>query len=121
MKLHRFGFFPELRHGDEDGISIKTLMSDTARSNEAEQAQYLENGVVLIACAGVVKDVLNPLSGIIGSPHILTDGVWAWPKDLAYYVKKYHVKLPDEFIQHMKNNGWNPPDETEIDLSELEM
>jgi hypothetical protein len=110
-----------LKHGDEDGTSIKTLMSDTAGENEAEQVHYLENGAVFIACAGVVKDVLNSSNGVIGSPHILTDGVWAWPKDLAYYVQKYHVKLPDEFIQHMKNNRWNPPAEMEIDMSGLEM
>lgn len=121
MKLRKFGFFSELRHGDDDGISIKTLLNATARENEAEQVRYLENGVVLVACTGLVKDVLNPANGIIGSPHVLTDGVWAWPMDLAYYVKKYHVKLPEDLIQHMKNNGWNPPAETEINLAGLEI
>ena len=89
--------------------------------NEGEQINYLKKGIVFIACPGTVRDALNVTSGIIGSPHILTDGVWAWPADLAYYVEKYHVRLPDDFTQHMKSCFWTPPNGDNINIEELEI
>ena len=31
----------------------------------------------------------------------LDDGVYAWTSPLAYYVEKYNLKLPDDFIEHV--------------------
>ena len=36
----------------------------------------------------------------------LTDGVWVWPEGLAHYVEKHFVRLPDEFIDHVRSQGW---------------
>ena len=30
-----------------------------------------------------------------------TDGVYSWPTDLAYYVERYHLRLPDDFVAHV--------------------
>ncbi len=55
----------------------------------------------------------------IGSPDILTDGIWAWPGDLPYYVKHYNVRLPCEFIAHAKTNDWKVPNT--VDITSLQM
>jgi hypothetical protein len=39
----------------------------------------------------------------------LTDGVWLWPEGLHVYVERYHVRLPDEFVEHMRRNGFRIP------------
>jgi hypothetical protein len=36
----------------------------------------------------------------------LTDGVWVWPEGLAHYVEAHSVRLPDEFIDHMRSLRW---------------
>jgi hypothetical protein len=36
----------------------------------------------------------------------LTDGVWVWPEGLAHYVETHSVRLPKEFIDHMRSQGW---------------
>jgi hypothetical protein len=41
----------------------------------------------------------------------LTDGVWVWPEGLAHYVEVHAVRLPDEFIDHMRSQGWRVPAE----------
>jgi hypothetical protein len=41
----------------------------------------------------------------------LTDGVWVWPEGLAHYVGMHAVRLPDEFIDHMRSQGWRAPTE----------
>lgn len=41
----------------------------------------------------------------------MSDGVYLWPEGLAHYVRVHHVRLPDEFIEHMKLSGFAPPAE----------
>ena len=36
----------------------------------------------------------------------LTDGVWVWPEGLSHYVEAHSVRLPDEFIDHMRSQDW---------------
>jgi hypothetical protein len=49
----------------------------------------------------------------------LTDGVWVWPEGLAHYVETHSVRLPDEFIDHMRSQGWRVPTESIIRWVEL--
>lgn len=121
MKLKRYGFFKELKHGDINGISLKDVIYENAALNEKEQVGYLKSGIILIACTGIVRDVLDAANDIIGSPHILTDGVWAWPADLPYYVEKYHVKIPDDFVKYMESSCWTIPNEGDIKITKLEI
>lgn len=39
----------------------------------------------------------------------LTDGTWLWPSDLAYYVRTYHARVPEELIAHASDIDWVPP------------
>ena len=60
-----------------------------------------------------------PDNGVAGCPDILTDGVWMWPGDLAYYVKKYHLELDKEFVQGMEDSGWHIRNISGIDYDNL--
>lgn len=44
-----------------------------------------------------------------------SDGVWIWPEGLSVYVGRFQVRLPDEFLKHVRANAFvNPrphPDE----------
>jgi hypothetical protein len=121
MKLKRVGFFRELEHGDPAGPEIRDCVRDRPQADEASIATYLRNGVLLICCPGVVGDILDSNAGPIGSPDILTDGVWAWPGDLCYYLQKYHVRLPDEFVAHLRLKSFRPPSDREVDVAKLEL
>ena len=48
----------------------------------------------------------------------LSDGVWLWPEGLAHYVAHHGVRLPDEFLDHVRNRGYSPlpADEVPIDF-----
>lgn len=47
--------------------------------------------------------------GTMGSTD-LGDGTYLWPQGLAHYVEKHHVKLPDDFVQHVLSQKNNPPE-----------
>jgi hypothetical protein len=121
MKLHRYGFFRELAHGEPNGGSLLTLR-DTAQYSMGIReaiASYLEQGHLLIACPGTVADVFRSDDKPVASPHVLTDGQWAWPGDLAYYVRTYNVPVPQVLLNRMEANRWSVP--SPIDLSVLEL
>lgn len=101
------------------GPSLRSLASPTPQQDEDLIVRYLRQGILFIACPGLVSDVLRQ-DHVICSPHIMTDGTWAWPQDLGYYVETYHARLPDEVIAHMRENDWRVPDEMSLAMSELE-
>lgn len=75
--------------------------------------------MLFIATPAFVEDVLAP-GRLIGSPHILTDGAWCWPSDLAHYVENYHVRLPTEFLAHMREQNWAAPSDERVPLERFE-
>lgn len=68
--------------------------------------QYLKSGVEFIVSPEVTHDLIVPEKGTSGTASSYTDGIWLWSGDLAYYVKNYNLKLPDEFISSMSQNNW---------------
>lgn len=40
----------------------------------------------------------------------MTDGVWIWPGRLWHYVRDHNVRLPDEFVTHMAEQSFLPPE-----------
>ncbi len=115
MKLFRLGFFRELTHGDPMGPSLKDLIGAPQHGVDPRVTSYLNQGRLFIACPGHVTDFISGAPEPICSPNILTDGTWAWPEDLIYYVQKYQVQLDFKFLKHVESLEYQFP--KTIDLS----
>jgi hypothetical protein len=73
-------------------------------------AGYLRAGAVVANWCG-----LSPCRfgcGAYGST-CMSDGVWQWPEGLVHYVECHSLRLPDEFVATMEENGWSVPCEGE--------
>ena len=116
VKLKRVGFFRELRHSGGVGPSLHESRREAAQPHEDRILAWLEAGHTFIASPGVVRDVLSEAEDapISGTPTILTDGVWAWPQDLLYYLRTYHVKLPGAFLEHLLGQDFAPPEVVDV-------
>lgn len=121
MKLKRQGFYKEMPHGKSDDPSIFDFIQKEENADEEQMINYLKQGIIFVACGGVTNDIINPANGIVGIPDMLTDGIWLWPGDLSYYLKRYHVVLGTEFIKHMQENKWTISDSSKIDLDDIEI
>jgi hypothetical protein len=117
-KLQRVGFYRQMPHGEPTDPDITAASADVAGPDEEALASYLDAGHVYIATAGIVTDVVDGRTPI-GPAHYLTDGTYVWPGDVAYYVRTYHLRLPDGFVDHARSNGWAVPAST--DLSQLQL
>jgi hypothetical protein len=73
----------------------------------ADVVKYLQSGIKIISTLGYsfCRFQDGPESREMGNSD-LSDGAWVWPEGLWIYVDKYKVRLPDEFISHMKENAF---------------
>jgi hypothetical protein len=118
-KLICLGSYRELID-NADYPSITSAIADSPQDNEDKIVAYLRNSVCIGGRGGYIPDVLDPSSRVPLSAHPYTDGTYFWTLDLAHYVEKYHLRLPPDFIAHMKSRNWRPPTEEQVDLSSLE-
>lgn len=74
-----------------------------SRTERATVARYLRGGEALRACHGFSWCRFR-----CGIPdrrmghRDLTDGVYVWPEGLPHYVQRHRVRLPDEFLAHVR-------------------
>ncbi|MFF0591063.1 hypothetical protein ACFYWD_34415 [Streptomyces sp. NPDC003781] len=107
------GFFDELSPGwgfPTDG-AIKDAVRSSADADEHRLVEYLRRGSGIWSEMGAQADVLDPGGPVlVGAGSLLTDGVWLWRDDLAYYVAKYHLVLPSDFVARARELGHRPPE-----------
>jgi hypothetical protein len=118
IRLKIAGNFVELGWDDADAPSLVEQRGKRGLEYKREVVEYLRSGTTFIVSPGIDEDVLDPTKSA-GSASIATDGAWAWPKTLAYYVEAYDVALPPEFEAHMQRHRWKPADK--IDKLGLEL
>lgn len=114
--LRKVGYFFE-QPLDERAATLRALVRATPHPNEQNILKYLDAGTVYGVQTGVEQDILSASKPIIGAVQLKTDGVWAWPQSLVYYVRQYHIALPDEFVSHMAVHAWKC--NAAVDLDQL--
>jgi len=108
------GFYRELRGGSPHQPSLRQAVRSSAMPDAVNVIKYLKAGKILVATGGPVSDVLDPKRGLIGPPHVVTDGTYAWPAILTHYVERHNVHLPHAFIAHMAVRDWNISPELDV-------
>ncbi len=115
--VKRVGFFREL--GYDEMPSIDESRGQPGTANTERVVRYLKAGKVFVFSPGLMRDVFDRRSAA-GTRSILTDGVYAWPDSLAYYVDRYAVALPADFEQHLASRQWEPPEEVQVERLTLD-
>ncbi|CAN3984702.1 hypothetical protein [Kitasatospora purpeofusca] len=107
--IRRVGFY----------TSAEELRSDArpeADRDEVTVLEYLEAAGAVLAVPSRADDLLDPTARGVCEQAVLTDGEWFWPTTLPYYVRRYHVRLPDELLARIRALGGRP---SELDDREL--
>lgn len=71
--------------------------------NKEKILKYMKKCRVLAAAPSILRDVISgqPINKELT---FMTDGVYGWRSDLLYYIDKYDLKLPDDFIKRVLSN-----------------
>lgn len=78
---------------------LRELISDAPHPRKSEIIRYLNGAKVIAAAAGAMRDVMT---GEYTGRELLihSDGEYRWRSDTQYYVEKYNMSLPENFIRH---------------------
>ena len=119
--LRRVGFFREFYPDCADLLWMRDCMGTRRVRSEERIVRYLEAGHLLSAVMEGMRDYFDgtPFEGGSGCSSFLTDGVWLWRRDLAHYVGRYHVGLPDEFVRHLVESRFAVPELSPEELAAL--
>lgn len=111
--LRYVGNFQEL--GWEDTPSAPSL-KDARGRRPAEHKElvvrYLRAGKCMFVSPGRDRDVFN--SSKSETRTLMTDGTYAWPGIVAYYVEHYDVELARDFEDHMALMNWTIHDSIDL-------
>jgi hypothetical protein len=77
---------------------------------------YLRAGHGLIAMMDVQDDVFDNSKQVLSGSSVATDGDWLWRADLAHYVQRHNVLIPDDFLQLIRQRHYIVPDVDEAVL-----
>ncbi len=115
VKLKPVVHFREFPFGIISDPSMREAMSERPWPNQDRVLKYLRSGQILAITMGAnLTDWFdrpgkaNPIihGQVCGGTTPMGDGVWFWYAGLIYFIEKYNVRLPEEFIQHAANQGW---------------
>jgi hypothetical protein len=115
LKLKPVVRFCEFPFGMASDPSMREFMVDQPWESQREAVAYLCSGHILGYLMGSrLRDHFDRTSyadvivngGREGGLTPLTDGTYFWPAGLAYFVERYNVRLPQEFLDHAASNGW---------------
>ncbi|MGW2641549.1 hypothetical protein [Streptomyces sp. NPDC001348] len=108
----RAGFYRETGGLDAavgDAPSLRAAVRSSGPSDEDRILAYLESAREIYSTMGARRDALTDDEWIVGSESLLTDGTWIWPIDLIHYVRRHHVALPQELLDHIRANNYTVP------------
>jgi hypothetical protein len=114
--------YKELSHGaegSENWPSLRDYLSAEPQDHEEDIARYLEIAPGYSGMGHVVGDILDPSAKVVLFPGTRTDGMYVWPNELTYYVRKYHVRVPQGLVKRMASLNWKPPKHDDLDWEKL--
>ena len=80
--------------------SMRDFISDEPIPHKDVIVAYLRTGELGSVMIGTMRDVFTgELTGI--SDHDRSDGEYEWDEGLAYYVDRYNLRLPQDFVDHI--------------------
>jgi len=79
--------------------SIMELINKPIREKE-KVLRYMKKSEIVAVAPARLRDVINP-ENIIPDLFAMSDGIYGWRSDVIYYVEKYDMELPEEFVQHV--------------------
>ena len=110
MSLQKVGFYFELEP-QEQRAELHRLRSRSSHSDKDSILKYLRSGIDAGAVMMIDYDYVCQPEATIGEIVLKSDGKWIWPSSLAYYVEKYDIQLPEQFVFEMRSIDWIvPPD-----------
>ncbi|MFF0384574.1 hypothetical protein [Streptomyces sp. NPDC004286] len=111
--IKQAGLYRELGGTGDESAPAPSLRNSARTAGEWDEDRvlaYLDAGHEIFTAMGAERDVIADDVWITGAGSLITDGTWMWPIELAHYVRRHHVPLLPEFLNHIRAQGYVSPD-----------
>jgi hypothetical protein len=113
------GFYAELDPNSSFAQGrIRDAISTDPQPDEAGLIAYLDQGHPLVDFTETTRDVVTGNEAIVGGSSLKSDNTWVWRNDLSFYVRKYHLKLPEAFLDHVRALDFTMPEKNREQIIE---
>lgn len=101
--IRQLGLFREFELRSTAAPSIHDAVGGGPGGERQRRATfYLATASHVVAVMEMVPDVIDGEQVFLSGGY-QSDGDWFWRSDLAHYVLKYNLALPDDFITHAES------------------
>ncbi|MFE3329907.1 hypothetical protein [Streptomyces sp. NPDC059176] len=109
MKL--IGFYQEMDPGYSVawGGPVPPPESGAGKYPVRDVISYLKSGYPILDVMELTTDVIGGAFRVPGGSSVLTDGQFVWREDLAWYIERYQVDLPQDFIDTAQSHDFRTP------------
>jgi hypothetical protein len=78
-------------------------------------ADYMRFGFPIVEAIATVTDLIDENKEISSGTSLMSDGAWLWRTDSIHYLAIHPLNIPDEFLDHVRAQGYRPFD---VDISD---
>lgn len=84
--------------------------------------RFLSGGGFVLQAPVLREDRLDPTRTEVVPLGYVSDGDWIWPLEMSYYLEQHDILPEDEFLEHMRAQGFEakePPPEVLAEAARL--
>ncbi|WP_030490676.1 hypothetical protein [Micromonospora chokoriensis] len=97
--------------------SIFDSVADEKLPDLTQVVTYLDSGHILVDAMDIANDAFDPTRQVMNGSTVMTDGDWLWRKDLAYYLRRHRIALPEEFLAIIRERNYVVPSRSVPELT----
>lgn len=95
-------------------IGSRDIISN--QDDRARLSAFLDGGQLVMRTTAKASDAFDPDSGKVVPLSYATDGIWIWPCAASYYLTKYGIAPPREFLNYIIDNDYRAKDPSREEL-----
>lgn len=94
------GIYRELCKSKPNADSIVNHLASGPYPEKAALLSYMRSAEIQLSAMDVGTDVIDGVSKVFGTDR-KTDGTYTWTSHIEYYIDKYNLRPPEDFIAHV--------------------
>ncbi|MFF7241797.1 hypothetical protein [Streptomyces collinus] len=109
--MNLVGFYQEMDHGylDAWGGPMPAPESGAGKYSVRDVVTYLRSGYPVLDVMELTTDVIGGDFRVPGGSSVLTDMRFVWREDLAWYVERYRIELPQPLLDRAQEESFRAP------------
>ncbi|MFE6862793.1 hypothetical protein [Nocardia sp. NPDC057668] len=115
MPLNPVGLYREMYNGKHAELpSIHDSFSELRIEDRDSVLAYMRSAPVVFDVLDVADDLIDGADRIMSASSLISDGTWIWRLDSIYYLSRYDLGFPEDFLRHVRRLDYRAPEQLDF-------